>query len=118
MPYYCRKCGAAVNGKYCSVCGTRATSDFDEFRKIQRRMDRDICKKASTEHRHLGKDCIFAVRIASLALDISFDRILPSHALTVDTFDRYSDYCWNKLPECQELAELLYERAVGVLLMK
>lgn len=116
MPYYCKKCGAVVTGKFCSCCGTRATDDFTDFRKAQRRMEKDFCQKASAAHD--GKDRSHASRIANLALDIAFDRLLPYHALTVDAFDQYSDYCWKKLPECRELAELLYERAVGVLLLK
>lgn len=118
MPYYCKKCGAVVTGKYCSCCGTRATSDFADFRKAQRRMDRDISRSARGDSRFSGIDSNFASRIASLALEIAFDRIMPPSSMHVDRFDLYSDYCWKKLPECRELAELLYEQAVELLLVR
>lgn len=117
MPYFCKKCGAAVTGKYCSCCGTRVTDDFTDFRKAQRRMEREARDAAFADKHLVGKDQCFASRLATLTLDIAFDRLLPNHALNVDRFYQYSDYCWKKLPECRELSELLYERAVDALLL-
>lgn len=118
MPYYCKKCGAVVTGKFCSCCGTRATNDFTDFRKSQNLMVRKFKAEACADKRFVGKDSIFASRIAVLAFDIAFDRLLPSRALNVGCFDPYSEYCWRKLPECRELAELLYEQAADLLLIK
>lgn len=39
---FCRKCGAAVNGKFCSCCGQRVRSDLEEFRKIERKMKKEF----------------------------------------------------------------------------
>lgn len=118
MPYYCKKCGSVVIGKYCSCCGTRATSDLVDFRKTERRMGRDMTRNAESDPRFSGMDSLYASRIASLALDIAFNRIIPKEALNVDNFGSYSDYCWKKLPECRELADLLYEQAVELLLVR
>lgn len=117
MPYFCKKCGAAVSGKYCSCCGTRVTDDFTDFRKAQRRMNREARDAAQADKRFVAKDRYFASSLAMLTLDIAFDRLLPGHALHVDYFDRHSEYCWKKLPECRELGELLYERAVDALIL-
>lgn len=118
MPYYCKKCGAVVTGKFCSCCGTRATDDFTDFRKAQHRMVREFKSAAYTDKRFVGRDSFFALHIAVLVFDIAFDRLLPVHALHVERFAQYSEYCWKKLPECRELAELLYEQAVDLLLIK
>lgn len=118
MTYFCKKCGAVVIGKFCSCCGTRATDDFTDFRKAQRRMEKGIRNEAYADKRFAGKDSILASQVASLALDIAFYRILPPDAMNTGRFDQYSDYCWKKLPECLELANLLYEQAVEVLLLR
>ena len=35
---FCSKCGAAVNGKFCSCCGQRVRSGIEEYRLAERRM--------------------------------------------------------------------------------
>lgn len=65
---FCRKCGAAVNGKFCSCCGQRVLSDLEEFRKIERRMRREFivaCGSASgfqydLDLTHLADACWYA----------------------------------------------------------
>lgn len=118
MPYYCKKCGSVVTGKFCSCCGTRATDDFTDFKKAQRRMEREIKNAAWHDCRIAYGNGTLAMQCASLAFNVAFNRLIPGHALRADRFDQYSEYLWKKLPECQELAELLYERAIDLLQLK
>lgn len=37
---FCKNCGAAVTGKYCSCCGTRVRSDYAEFKLMLSRRKR------------------------------------------------------------------------------
>lgn len=39
---FCKKCGAAVNGKFCSCCGQRVRSDLEELRVIERRVKKEF----------------------------------------------------------------------------
>lgn len=39
---FCSKCGAVVNGKYCSCCGQRIRSEIEEFDVIERRLRREF----------------------------------------------------------------------------
>lgn len=39
---YCKKCGAAVVGKFCSCCGFRVRSQLEEFRLEERRRAREF----------------------------------------------------------------------------
>ena len=114
MTYFCKRCGAVVSGKYCSCCGTRATSDFQEFRKAQRTMVKWIRQKGYTDSRFVGSGSLYAQRLAELCMDIAFEQLLPNQ-LDVDSFPLVTEKCWKKLPECRELGELLYERAVRAL---
>lgn len=81
-------------------------------------MNRELKQKGYLDRRFTGRDSFFASDIAAIAFEIAFDRLIPSRALHVDRFDQYSEQCWKKLPECQELAELLYERGVDALLIQ
>lgn len=34
---HCKRCGAAVVGRYCSYCGVRVRTDLDEYKSLMRR---------------------------------------------------------------------------------
>jgi len=116
MPYYCKKCGAIVVGRYCSSCGTKATSDFADFRREQRRIGKAFCEAAYNNHRISSADRNFASRLATLAADIAFDRIMPVRCMNVDCFDAVSSHCWSLLDDWKDLSDILFERAAAVLL--
>lgn len=44
---FCSKCGAAVNGKFCSCCGQRVRSSAEEYRLTERRLKREFVKAHS-----------------------------------------------------------------------
>lgn len=44
---FCSKCGAAVNGKFCSCCGQRVRSGLEEYRLAEKRIKREFIKACS-----------------------------------------------------------------------
>ena len=40
MSYYCKKCGAVVVGKFCSCCGQKVKTAFEEFISAKNRQRR------------------------------------------------------------------------------
>jgi len=57
-----------------------------------------------------------AASLADAYFDIAFDRIIPNQFMKDYSFDSGSELCWKKLPECEELATLMFDRAVDELL--
>lgn len=46
---FCRKCGSAVSGKYCSNCGVRCLSPLEELRSAEKKAQREFlntCEKS------------------------------------------------------------------------
>lgn len=69
---YCKKCGAAVVGRYCSYCGTRVRTDLDEYKSLLRRVKGEYireCNYYRTADRrglavtHLAEACWTAAEI-------------------------------------------------------
>lgn len=69
---YCKHCGAAAIGKYCSCCGRRLRNSVEEFNLAQDRLHKDFYKKAymeagkSLEHQHLASACWIACELKYL----------------------------------------------------
>lgn len=107
MPYYCRKCGAVVTGKFCSCCGTKARSDFQEFRLAERRFERQFREEKYRAHH----DPMFS-RIACISFDIAFERNVPRGVLFEGVFDSWSNEAWDGLKKAEDEAEGIYQRIV------
>ncbi len=60
---FCKKCGAAVNEKYCSRCGSRVRSDSEEFfRKLQTEKHRFMKSNKDSVAYWLSEVCWFAAQ--------------------------------------------------------
>lgn len=46
---YCKNCGAAVVGKYCSCCGQRVRSDVEEVRAIEKRLMKEFIDECTRD---------------------------------------------------------------------
>ena len=64
MSYYCKKCGAVVVGKFCSCCGQKVKTAFEEFISAKNRQRRafrrwaeqkDFNRYAEPNRVHKGK---------------------------------------------------------------
>lgn len=69
---HCKRCGAAVVGKYCSYCGTRVRTDWDEYKSILGRAKKEYrqeCNYYRTGDRrglainHLAEACWIAAEL-------------------------------------------------------
>lgn len=108
MPYYCKKCGAVVSGKFCSCCGTRATSDLTDFRRDQRRAKRLFIDRMSA-----GDRSGFARHAAEFAWLSAEHAILWSLSLSVDNFSTHSDIAYQRLIVVNEKAEVIYRHTMS-----
>jgi hypothetical protein len=60
---YCKNCGAAVVGKFCSYCGKKVLTDVQQLNATARKMSKDFCEWAYREsghmlsHKHLASAC-------------------------------------------------------------
>lgn len=57
---FCKKCGAAVSGKYCCVCGTRIRTQLEEYRMAEKRAQRAFMFEKPFEglfNQHLASAC-------------------------------------------------------------
>lgn len=60
---FCKKCGAAVSGKYCSRCGSRVFSDSEEFfRKLRTEKHRFMKSNKDSVAYWLSEVCWFAAQ--------------------------------------------------------
>ena len=62
---FCKNCGAAVVGRFCSCCGRRARSEIEDFRLTEQRKRREFlndCRKPSEPAwwGHLAEACWYA----------------------------------------------------------
>lgn len=64
MSCFCSKCGAVVQGKYCSCCGTKVVNDLDLFRREERRKRKEFMQGASDCFRHRLADRVSAEHLA------------------------------------------------------
>lgn len=71
MHYYCKKCGAVVDGNYCSCCGTKATSSKEEFQKQLRKARKQYKDEAHRRNRLTG------MHLADLAWMLAEWKIVP-----------------------------------------
>lgn len=64
MSCFCSKCGAAVQGKYCSCCGTKVVNDLERYRREERRLLKEFRSQASDRFRRRLADRVSAERLA------------------------------------------------------
>lgn len=108
MVYYCKKCGAIVTGKFCSCCGTRATTDLKDFRLAQSRLERELKDEAfKLDFNKYGNVVTGA---AALAVAVAFKNNIPGHCLNVDDFHLFKGLCWERLELCKVEAREIYTR--------
>ena len=54
---FCKNCGAAVVGRYCSCCGTRVRSELEEYRAVEKKQLKSLLDNSitlSTRIHHLA----------------------------------------------------------------
>ena len=107
MPYYCKKCGAVVDGKFCSCCGTRATTDLADFRRELNRRARAF----RTERYHNSGD-FDKLHAADFAWGRAEWAILRPYTTSAEAFPLMSDLAYAKLPVVEERAASLYEQVM------
>lgn len=103
MTYFCKKCGAVVTGKFCSCCGTMATTDLADYRNMMRRNRRrfvNLREKA---------DGLANAAVAGLAWDMAEKRVLDERNFRVDTFPQIASDVYSKIPEMEKKAAKFYE---------
>ena len=108
MVYYCKKCGAIVTGKFCSCCGTRATSDLKDFRLAMSRLERELRNEVHTSD--FAKYGCSTLGAASLAAEVTFTKSLPQRLLNVNDFHLVKDLCWEQLDLCRLEMRQTYAR--------
>lgn len=79
---YCKSCGAAVVGKYCSCCGARVRTDAEELRLIENRMRREFVSEMRGP-RALGRLGLAYANIAE-ACWLAADLMHPRDGMTVE----------------------------------
>lgn len=105
---FCSKCGAAVNGKFCSCCGQRIRSSLEEYHLAERRMKKEFenrcCKNGNARELHL-------MNLASacwLASSMKYDR---SRGLLIGDYVPQSVY--DNLQVVRDHAEKLYQALIN-----
>ena len=106
---FCKNCGAAVTGKYCSCCGTRIRSYGKEFFLALRRRKRAF---ANSKY-HLNNDDLNAIHSANFCWERVQNKIvepLRSQIIASAWFDGEA-----LLDEVEEKADSLYEQVYGLI---
>lgn len=87
MSYYCKKCGAVVVGKFCSCCGQKVKTDFEEFISAKNRQRRAFRRWA--EQKDFNRYGCIPLQVASLAENIAEKRNFPR--ITPEDFERIGE---------------------------
>ena len=43
----CKRCGAALTGRYCSCCGSKVRTDLDEYKSLMRKVKAEYMKECA-----------------------------------------------------------------------
>lgn len=111
--YHCKKCGAVVTGKYCSCCGKRVTTDFEDFRAAERRTWRNFDRR-KRELDGRKYNMVVVTQAAKLAQYLAQDKTLPKEYMTVSNFHLVSDVCWKSLALLEMCAEADYANIMEI----
>ena len=103
----CRKCGAAVNGKFCSCCGQRVRSALEEYRLAEKRMERDFTNKCSETGKARELHLMHLASAWWKASSMKYDR---SRILSIDDYVPKSVY--DNLQTLRDHAEKLYKALI------
>lgn len=94
---FCVKCGAAVNGNYCSVCGYKVRGGFAEFNIEGRRRRKSFLQPYKDGGKEVGKgvywlaDCCWTIASTNM---VKPDRIFIApytDILRPDAFDLFDE---------------------------
>lgn len=97
---FCSKCGSAVTGKYCCVCGARVLNPVEEFRKEQRKRKSDF--KAHASYPAYGR---FIAEACWAAAEVKYDLTCGVVYCGMVLPDAY-----NRLQKADTFAHRLYEQ--------
>lgn len=69
---FCKNCGAAIVGRYCSCCGTRVRSELEEYRAAEKKAIREFVRQfyhpldpnTPLSFMHLATACWYACEIS------------------------------------------------------
>lgn len=87
MSYYCKKCGAVVVGKFCSCCGQKVKTAFEEFISAKNRQRRAFRRWA--EQKDFNRYGCIQLQVAGLAENIAEKRNFPR--ITPEDFERIGE---------------------------
>ena len=104
---FCNKCGAAVNGKFCSCCGQRVRSSLEEYRLAENRMRREFEKSCSEKGNARELHLMHLASACWLASSMKYDR---SVILRIGDYVPKSMY--ENLQTVRDHAEKLYQARI------
>ena len=106
MSYYCKKCGAVVVGKFCSCCGQKVKTAFEEFISAKNRQRRAFRHWA--EQKDFNRYGCIPLQVASLAENIAEKRNFPR--ITPEDFERIGEgRYWRSLVSFNEMREIYFK---------
>lgn len=94
----CQKCGAVVEGRFCSCCGERVRTDLETFRLAERGTKRAFEK----EHQINGGS-----RLAEACWYASYERY-AKYIRMLNIYTGVPDYAYEELKKIREHAEILF----------
>jgi len=98
---FCLKCGAAVNGKFCCVCGTRARVPLQVFHLEVKRRRKNFTVFAERGPRIISGAC----------WDACWEKYFTPH-FTI--YDEIPSHAYALLDEVERRAERLYTTLVNI----
>lgn len=100
---FCRKCGAAVSGNYCCVCGERVRSAAEVFRRDVRRKKSALKTSVGAG---IGADCrCIKEHILDSCWYAASNKYELQHAVWED---KVRPYAYERLQKTADLAHRLY----------
>lgn len=104
---FCKKCGAAVNGKFCSCCGQRVRSALEEYHLAEKRMEREFINKCSETGKARELHLMHLASACWMASSMKYDR---SRILHIEDYVPASVY--DSLQTVRDHAEKLYLKLI------
>jgi len=99
---YCKNCGAAVVGKFCSCCGTRVRSDIEEYRRAERLAQKHFTRNAFSASGDVALERLAEACWHAANLRYAHWKIGPDGQIPFDAFE--------KLETVKERASALFDK--------